>query len=375
MKNIALIVAGGNGTRLGNSIPKQYLKINGESILRKTIEKFLNCPSIDAVKVVIAKDHEELYQAATTGLKLLPFSIGGNTRQESVFNGLKDLSELSPSHVLIHDAARPFVTNDIIYNVINMLEIYKAVDVGIAPKDTIKLQGEDISTLDRSKLYQTQTPQGFHYETIYALHKHNQGLNATDDITLALDAGIKVGVANGDYKNIKITTSEDLPMQPINKVGMGFDVHKFDTENKGDFTVPICGIHIPHTYKVLAHSDGDVGIHALMDAMLGTAALGDIGEHFPPSDMKWKDADSCKLLAHVDSLIKAKGGEIQNADITIICEKPKVLKYKKEMQKKLAQVLKIDENLINIKATTTEKLGFTGRGEGIAAQAVCSIAY
>ncbi len=375
MKNIALIVAGGNGLRMGDSQPKQYLQINGVSILRRTIERFLSCPSIDAVKVVIAKEHEDLYRSAILGLDLLPFAIGGDTRQESVFNGLKDLAKLNPQHVLIHDAARPFVTNEIIYNVINMLEIYKAVDVGVTPKDTIKLNNSEISTLDRSKLYCTQTPQGFHFETILSLHEHHQGFNATDDITLALESGIKVGVASGDYKNIKITTPEDLIMNSVTKVGMGFDVHKFDTETKGEFLVPICGINIPHTHKVLAHSDGDVGIHALMDAMLGTAALGDIGEHFPPTDIKWKDADSCILLAHVDSLIKGKSGKIQNIDVTIICEKPKVLKHKNQMQKKLAQVLKIDENLINIKATTTEKLGFTGRGEGIAAQAICAITY
>ncbi len=374
MKNVALIVAGGKGVRVNAPRAKQYLSVNGANILRQSIEKFLNHPEIHAVKVVIAKGHEQDYQDAISGLEVLPFCYGGETRQESVYNGLNDLKSLNLKNVLIHDAARPFVSTQIISDVIKMLETHKAVDVGVEPKDTIKTAGATVATLDRSKLYCTQTPQGFDFATIIELHNKNVGKQLTDDITLAIEAGHKIGLVQGDYANIKITTPEDLNMH-ITKVGMGFDVHKFDTEAKGNHQVPICGILIPHDYKVLAHSDGDVGIHALMDALLGTAALGDIGEHFPPSDMKWKDADSSKLLEHVDKLIKEKGGKIQNIDLTIICEKPKVLKYKKDMQKKLAQVLEIDENLINIKATTTEKLGFTGRGEGIAAQAVCSVSY
>ena len=375
MKNIALIVAGGSGLRIGGSKAKQYLSINGKNILRVAIEQFLKNPAVDAVKVVIAKGHENEYAEATKGLSLLPFCYGGKTRQESVLNGLMDLKELNPKTVLIHDAARPFVTQEIIYNVVNMLEIFKAVDVGITPKDTIKQNDAEISLLDRSKLYCTQTPQGFDFQTILSLHSKYKSEEATDDISLAIKDNIEVGIALGDYKNIKITTPEDLAMHTVTKVGMGYDVHKFDLENQGQHLVPICGVKIPHEYKVIAHSDGDVGLHALMDALLGTAALGDIGEHFPPPDMKWKDADSLELLRHVNKLINEKGGKIQNIDLIIICEKPKVLKYKMEMQKKLAQALEINEDLINIKATTTEKLGFTGRGEGIAAQAVCSVTY
>jgi 2-C-methyl-D-erythritol 4-phosphate cytidylyltransferase/2-C-methyl-D-erythritol 2,4-cyclodiphosphate synthase len=373
VKNVVLIVAGGSGSRIGGVVPKQYLNISGKSILRTTVETFLANPQIDSVKVVINKAHEEHYKTAVQGLNLLPHSLGGDNRQRSVYNGLSDLVNVNPSNVLIHDAARPFVSTQIIDNVIEKLKEYEAVDLGITPKDTIKQIVPSNCTLDRDSLYCTQTPQGFRFKTILNLHEEYKDLEHTDDISLALKANIPVGFVYGEASNIKITTTEDLKMYNTARIGMGFDVHKFDTTEMGNNNIPICGIKIPFDYKVIAHSDGDVGLHALMDSILGAAALDDIGVHFPPSDDKWKDADSCKLLKHANTLLKAKGGIIQNIDITIIAERPRIMGFKDEMKKKISEVLQISQDIINIKATTTEKLGFIGRGEGIAAQAVCSI--
>jgi len=375
MSNVALIVAGGSGSRMSSSIPKQYQQVSGEPILRKTIKKFLAHPQIDDVLVVIGKDHEDFYNETTKGLKLLSAVIGGSTRQESVRKGLESLKDLNPDNVLIHDAARPFVSQKIITNVLSQLNKFKAVDVGVTPKDTIKQKSRKILTMERNGLYCTQTPQGFDYRIVHDLHQKYNDENCTDDISLAIMDSIEIGFVAGEYSNIKITTTEDLNMSSITKVGMGYDVHKFDLSDKANHTVPICGVHVPHEYKVIAHSDGDVGLHALMDAMLGTAALGDIGVHFPPTDNKWKDANSLNLLEHVNDLVNSHGGVINNIDITIICEAPKLIEYKDEMKKVVARTLKINENLVNVKATTTEKLGFTGRGEGIAAQAICSIKY
>lgn len=379
MKNVALIVAGGVGSRLSNDIPKQYINIAGNPIILHTIKKFLHHPEIDAVKVVIGKGHEEYYESVVADIKLLPFSHGGFTRQESVKNGLDDLLKYKPTNVLIHDAARPFVSDEIISNCISKLAEFKAVDVGVHVKDTIKTNNFEI--LDRSQLYQTQTPQCFNYNLIRSIHEKYIGEKFTDDISMAIKERVDIGFVEGDERNFKITTIADLKysefiMQQNSKlrVGIGYDVHKYKKESSVT-TIRICGVDVDSEYSVIAHSDGDVGLHALMDALLGTCGLGDIGVHFPPNDDKWKGADSVKLLDHVHSLIKNKKGVIENIDLVIICEKPKLLKYKDLMKEKLMALLSLSSSSVNIKATTTETLGFTGREEGIAAQAICSVSY
>lgn len=379
MKNVALIVAGGIGSRMGLDTPKQYIPISGKPIIIHTIEQFLKNPDIDGVKVVIAKGHEEYYYSVIGEMKLLPFSYGGETRQDSVRNGLQDLAKYNPTNVLIHDAARPFLSQDIITECISALKKNKAVDVGITPKDTIKTLSNEV--IDRNQLYQTQTPQCFDYKTISSLHEKYIGKNLTDDIALALKDKIEIAFVEGHESNIKITTVDDLKygeflmnQKSLPKVGIGYDVHKYQKVEK-QTQIRICGVDVMSDYAVIAHSDGDVGLHALMDAMLGTAGLGDIGEHFPPNDEKWRNADSMKLLEHVYDLIKKKGGKVLNIDLVIICEKPRILKYKQQMKERLMHALSLDSESVNIKATTTEKLGFTGREEGIAAQAICSIIY
>ena len=359
--------------------PKQYLKIGNKTILRKTIESFLENPAIEEVLVVIGEGHEEFYKSAIEGLKILPFTLGGKTRQESVFNGLKAIESLSPKNVLIHDAARPFISQEIISNALKELESGEKAVIPIVPtKDTSKLIENNyvIKTINRESLYSVQTPQCFSFKTIFDLHKEHNGNNFTDDSALCEYSSVKVKTIEGDNSNLKITTNQDLIManKEINStkttlIGSGFDVHSFEEGNE----VIICGTKIPFSQKLKGHSDADVGWHALTDAILGAIGLGDIGEHFSDKDEKWKNADSIKFLQYAVEETKRNNGIINNADITIICEAPKLFQYKQMMKEKTAQVLDIAASRVNIKATTTEKMGFLGRGEGIAASAVVSI--
>lgn len=377
MGTYALIVAAGSGLRLGSEMPKQYLSIAGRSILEITASKFLECPAIDGVMVVIAKEHQLLYDEAIKGLGLLPCAYGGASRQISVKNGLEALSKYNPSKVLVHDAARPMVEGSLIERVVEALDAFEAVDVKVSVPDTIKDESNLKHAIDRSNMYLTQTPQGFRFPQILALHKEFEGRDLTDDVRLAIEGGISLCAVEGARTNFKITTEEDLRMAekllenaPEVRVGTGFDVHEVA---EGPGHMPICGVLLPSKKRVIAHSDGDVGLHALMDAILGALALGDIGVHFPPDDMTWKDADSKELLRHVKKLIHDRGAEVSNVDITIMCEEPKVKPYREQMVKCISEVLEIKENQVSVKATTTEKLGFIGRQEGVAAQAVCTL--
>lgn len=382
---VALILAGGSGTRLGADIPKQYLDLGGRAVIRHAIEAFLGHPRIAAVQVVIGAADLAYYEKSVSGLSLRAPVIGGRTRQESGMKGLESLSDLSPDLVLIHDAARPFVDAATIDRVIETLQTEVAALPGVPVADTLKRgTGSPLrvgDTVDRTGLWRAQTPQGFRYDAILAAHRAAAGAELTDDAAVAEHAGIEIALVLGSEDNFKITTREDLSraerltgagMDGIRgeyRMGNGFDVHAF---GDGDRVV-LCGVEIPHDRGLEGHSDADVAMHALTDAILGAMAEGDIGSHFPPSDPQWKGAPSRVFLAHAARILSDRGGSIANLDVTIICEAPKVGPHRDAMRASLAEILGIDVGRVGVKATTTEKLGFTGRREGIAAQATATI--
>jgi 2-C-methyl-D-erythritol 4-phosphate cytidylyltransferase/2-C-methyl-D-erythritol 2,4-cyclodiphosphate synthase len=389
-KIVALITACGRGNRFnrGEGIPKQYLPLAGIPMLRHSILAFLNHPQVSDVLCVIHPDDVELYEQATIGLDLLNPVFGGETRQSSIRIGLEELIDYKPNKVLIHDGVRPFVSKRIINGILEKLESHPAVIPAIAVEDTIKKIGDGKIewTLERENLWRAQTPQGFLYQDILNSHIAFKDLNFTDDSALNEYAGIPVAIVPGSQNNFKITTEEDYDrakhMIPFliddyreeTRCGIGFDVHGFrKIENDEDNFIRLCGTEIEFDKKILAHSDGDVGIHALIDALLGAIGQGDIGEHFPPSEQKWKNCDSREMLKKVYEIIQKFSASILNIDLTIICEKPKILKYKNKMKEELSSILGISSQRINIKATTTEKLGFIGREEGIACQAIASV--
>ncbi len=388
-KTVALITTSGRGSRMGfDGIPKQYLPLAGVAILRHSVLAFLNHPKIDDVMCIIHPDDVALYEQAVLGFDLLNPVFGGETRQISVRKGLEALKEYNPTKVLIHDAVRPFVSKQIISGILEKLETHPAVIPAIAVEDTIKKYGDGKIewTLERQDLWRAQTPQGFIYEDILNAHMAFKELNFTDDAALNEYAGIPVAIVPGSQNNFKITTQEDYEraknlaaflnerVKTESRVGMGYDVHAFRKRNKDENKfIRLGGADVEFDKKIEAHSDGDVALHALMDAMLGAIGEGDIGEHFSPKDSKWKNADSLEMLKIVNNLVKKKGGNITNLDLTIICEKPKISKFKEQMRDKISKTLNIHKARINIKATTTEKLGFLGRGEAIAAQAITSI--
>ncbi|MHA1539389.1 MAG: bifunctional 2-C-methyl-D-erythritol 4-phosphate cytidylyltransferase/2-C-methyl-D-erythritol 2,4-cyclodiphosphate synthase [Alphaproteobacteria bacterium] len=385
MKTIALIVAAGKGVRLGSEIPKQYLPLAEKMILTRTLAAFLNHPQVDAVKVVIRACDKDLYATAAADFvdhpKLLSPVHGGERRQGSVRFGLESLAENTPHSVLIHDGARPFITENEIRAVIDALKNDPAVTLAVPITDTLKrVNAENVITenIDRSAVYAVQTPQGFHFSDILKAHQDFIKEDVTDDNALAEKLGLKIRIINGLKSNFKVTHQEDIArgeaylMQNKNDIrtGMGFDVHAFTT---GD-SLWLCGVEIPHTQALKGHSDADVALHALTDAILGTIAAGDIGLHFPPSDPQWKGAPSSLFLEKALSLLAEKGGVLNHVDLTIICEAPKLTPHRDMMQAKLATLLGLSLDRVNVKATTTEKLGFTGRSEGIAAQAIATVA-
>jgi len=379
---IALIVAAGSGTRLGGDVPKQYLPLAGRAVLRHSVETFLRHPAISGVRVVISAEHRALYDSAVTGLSILPPVPGGGSRQDSVRNGLESLADLRPDRVLIHDAARPFLTGDIIDRTLTALDEAPGAVVAVPVTDTLKRahahDGCVAGTVDRSALWRAQTPQGFHYADIVAAHRQAKGSAMTDDAAVAEAAGLPVKLVMGADDNFKITTADDLrraerllgtaPQEF--RVGTGYDVHRFAA---GD-GVTICGVRIAHDQSLEGHSDADVGLHALTDAILGTIGAGDLGSHFPPGDPQWRGADSARFLVHAAGLVTAKGGRIAHVDVTLICERPKIAPHRAAMVARIANILGLDDGRVSVKATTTEGLGFTGRREGIAAQAIATVA-
>lgn len=374
-----LIVAGGAGSRMQGEIPKQYLEVGSISVLRRTLNIFLSCPNVQCIKVVINPDHEELYHKAVERLEGISFTYGGQDRTESVYNGLKSYEDnlQDDDIILIHDAARPLVSHDEILSCVLEVNAHGAATVAVPVTNTLKRT--DGSYVDRDNLWSIQTPQGFHYGLIVAAHESvDKGQNYTDDTAIAEAAGHKVAFAQGSARNIKITYQEDIAMlqeltaqTPQIRTGQGFDVHSFDLSQPGP--VRLCGIDVEHPHKLKGHSDADVALHALTDALLGAIGEGDIGLHFPPSEAQWKGMDSAFFLEEAVKMLHNKGGHINNLDLTLICEAPKLGVHREAMRVRVAEICGIDSTLVNIKATTTEKLGFTGRKEGIAAQAVITV--
>lgn len=376
---IALIVAAGSGQRFGAEQPKQYLDLAGQPVLRRTVEAFRRHPKVSAVRVVINPAFRDLYDAAVAGLDLPEPVAGGASRQDSVRNGLEALADSAPGLVLIHDAARPLIDSDTINAVIAALDTHPAALAAVPVADTLK-RGDDglvAGTVDRSGLWRAQTPQGFRFPEILAAHRSAAGLELTDDAAVAERAGLPVALVPAREENFKVTTPDDLTratraldsaLSDI-RTGSGFDVHRFA---EGDH-VTLCGVRVPHTQRLDGHSDADVGLHALTDAILGALCAGDIGSHFPPSDPQWRGADSALFLKHAAELVTARGGRIAHVDVTIICERPKVGPHREAMTARVADILGMPVDRVSVKATTTERLGFTGRGEGIAAQAMATI--
>jgi 2-C-methyl-D-erythritol 4-phosphate cytidylyltransferase/2-C-methyl-D-erythritol 2,4-cyclodiphosphate synthase len=376
-ENVALIVGAGEGKRFGGDLPKQYRVLSGITILRRSLDIFIKHPQITAVHTVIHSGHHEFYKNITQGLSLPEPINGGNSRQASVLLGLENLVDTAPSKVLIHDAARPLLDKEIISRVLKALDNSPGAVPVLAVADTLKRgNGKFIdATINRKGLWRAQTPQGFRYENILAAHRQVLGEDLTDDAAVAERAGLEVAMVEGSEKNFKVTEKEDLKRAENIlsakgvRTGLGFDVHRFTDGNK----ITLCGVVIPHSYSLLGHSDADVGLHAVTDAILGAIGNGDIGSHFPPTDEQWKEASSDIFLNHARKLLAELCGHISNLDVTLICEEPKIGPYRQAMQKRISEILEISEFRVSVKATTTEGLGFTGRGEGIAAQAIATI--
>jgi 2-C-methyl-D-erythritol 4-phosphate cytidylyltransferase/2-C-methyl-D-erythritol 2,4-cyclodiphosphate synthase len=375
---VALVVAAGRGVRAGGGLPKQYRRLADRPVLAHSLAVFAQHARVDAIRVVIHPDDRMLYDEATHGLDLPEPTPGGATRQDSVRLGLESLAPLQPGRVLIHDAARPFIDAGTITRVVEALAAAPGAIPAVAVADTLKrgADGRIAATVPRDGLWRAQTPQGFRYAEILAAHRAFAGRELTDDAAVAEAAGLAVALVEGGESNFKLTTDDDfrraeavLAAQAETRVATGFDVHAF---GPGDH-VWLCGVKLPHERGLIGHSDADVALHAITDALLGTIGAGDIGQHFPPSDPRWKGASSDQFLRHAASLVAARGGRVLHVDVTIVCERPKVGPYRAAMVARLAEILGLDAGRCSVKATTTEGLGFTGRREGIAAQAACTV--
>ncbi|HXI87162.1 MAG TPA: bifunctional 2-C-methyl-D-erythritol 4-phosphate cytidylyltransferase/2-C-methyl-D-erythritol 2,4-cyclodiphosphate synthase [Parvularculaceae bacterium] len=387
-ETIAIIVAAGRGARAGAGGPKQYRDLAGRSVLARSAAAFLEHGGVDRVRVIIHPDDDDLYRAAMDGLlahpKLLAPVHGGAERQDSVRLGLESLEDAAPATVLIHDAARPFVDAGTISRVIAALETSEGAIAALPVFDTIKRAAGSShpsieATVPRDDLWRAQTPQGFRYRAILAAHRAATGKVLTDDAAVAEAAGMKVALVAGSPDNMKITQAEDFGMAEILlgrkahmqefRTGHGYDVHAFEPGE----AVILCGVKIAHTAKLKGHSDADAGMHALTDAILGAISAGDIGDHFPPSDPKWKGAPSRVFLEKACDLVRKRGGAVTHCDVTLICEAPRIGPHRQAMREALGAIMKLSPNCISVKATTTEELGFTGRREGIAAMATATV--
>lgn len=379
MKVGAVVVAAGTGSRAGGEKPKQYQMIGGRPVVWWALKSFCDHPAIAHIQPVIGAGQDDLFAGASTGLAVEPAVTGGETRQESCRRGLAALIRHGITHVLIHDAARPFVSADLISRVIAGLQKHQSAIPGLAVADTIKKapRGTIERTIDRTGLWTVQTPQGFAFEAICAAHEQARAAgqsSLTDDAAVAELAGLEVAIIPGEPQNRKMTTAADLAAAdrelssglnalPDIRTGMGIDIHPFA---EGDH-VMLCGVAIPHTHRLAGHSDADAALHALTDAILGAIGEGDIGTHFPPSDMQWKNAASSIFLQKAVELLAERGGKVGNVDIAILAEAPRISPHLAAMKTRLSELLGIAQGRIAIKATTTEKLGFVGRGEGITA--------
>jgi 2-C-methyl-D-erythritol 4-phosphate cytidylyltransferase/2-C-methyl-D-erythritol 2,4-cyclodiphosphate synthase len=379
----AVVVAGGRGFRAGGEIPKQYRTIAGIPVMRSSLALFAGHEALAAVQPVIHGDDRGLFEQQSAGLAVLPPVLGGATRQGSVRAGLEALAAHQPDIVLIHDAARPFASPVLVSRAIAAAAEHKAAVPGLPVSDTVKkvdANGRVAETLDRSQLVTVQTPQAFAYPLLLDAHRKAAaaGLDDfTDDAALAEWAGIAVSVFPGETANVKLTTAEDFARAEADRLlacgdvrtGSGFDVHAF---GDGDH-VMLGGVRIPHERGVVGHSDADVALHALTDAILGALADGDIGQHFPPSDPQWRGASSDRFLAFACERVRARGGLIAHLDVTIVCETPRVGPHREAMRQRMAAIAGIGVERVGVKATTSETLGFTGRSEGLVAMATATI--
>ena len=403
----ALIVAAGRGRRVGGPLPKQYRTLQGRAVLGHSVLRFAAHPRIDRVRVVIDPADRPLYddavrESAAAGKLLAPVA-GGASRQDSVRLGLESLAKAPPDRVLIHDGARPLVAAAVIDGTLDALDAHDGAVAALAVSDSLKraVPGGALAVVTgavpRENLWRAQTPQGFRYQAILDAHRAAAGGALTDgtaagggvltdDAAVAAHAGLTVALTAGDEDNLKITTEQDFSRAERimaaqgaraaaaetareTRVGMGFDVHRF---GPGDHLM-LGGVAVPHERGVIGHSDGDVVLHAIVDALLGTIAAGDIGTHFPPSDEAWRDADSTRFVAHALALLEERGGRLCHVDVTLICQRPRIGPHRPAMVARLAAVLGLAPDRVSLKATTTEGLGFTGRGEGIAAQALATV--
>lgn len=379
----AVVVAAGQGLRAGGEIPKQFRRIAGETLLARALSAFAEAPDVTFVQPVIRPDDVDLVRRLTNGMNVLEPVAGGATRQASVRAGLEALVSCSPDIVLVHDAARPFASASLITRAIEAAKKTGAAIPALPVTDTVKRidsTGTIEATLDRNSIRLVQTPQAFAFPALFDAHRRAlaQGRDDfTDDAALAEWAGIKVSVFAGEPGNIKFTTPEDFARaEAIQSAGLGdvrtgsgLDVHAF---GPGDH-VTLGGIRIPHVQALIGHSDADVALHALTDAIFGALADGDIGAHFPPSDPQWRGASSDRFLTFAVGRVRTRGGRIAHLDLTIVCEAPRIGEHRDRMRANIANLAGIGIERVGVKATTSEKLGFTGRGEGIAAYATATI--
>ncbi len=370
----ALIVAAGSGSRMGGDLPKQFRPIGGKTVIAHAVDALASHPSIDAVRVVVGEGQQELADNALGGRDVGELITGGAERADSVRAGLE---AIEADFVLIHDAARPFCPHAVIDRLLAALDDAEGVVPILPVNDTLARAGSMLGeAVDREGLARVQTPQAFHFRRLVEAYGRWDGPSPTDESTVMRVAGRNVAVVEGDSLLEKLTTAADwqraeswLHSRLVPRSGLGFDVHAF----AGDGPIAMGGITVPHDRGLAGHSDADVVLHSITDALLGAAGCGDIGQHFPPDDPRWKGADSSIFLAHAAALVRRAGGTIDSVDCTVICEEPKVGPHREAMRSRVAEILEIAVNLVSIKATTTERLGFTGRREGIAAQAVANI--
>ena len=383
VKVAAVVVAAGRGLRAGGDLPKQYRLILGEPMIRPSLAALARHNGISAVQPVIHGDDAALFKAAVAGLDLLPAVHGGASRQASVRAGLQALERHRPDLVLVHDAARPFASDALITRAISAAGTSGAAVPVIAVADTVKTvdaTGYVTGTIDRGHLRMVQTPQGFGFASLLDAHKRATAAGRddfTDDAALAEWAGLKVTTFEGEAGNVKVTTNDDFSRAEVAKLaalsdvrtGFGFDVHQF---GDGDH-VTLGGVRIPHGRGLSGHSDADVVLHALVDAILGALSEGDIGVHFPPTDARWRGASSDRFFAFAVDRVRARGGRIAHIDVTIVCEAPRIGPHRDQMRTRIAELAGIPIERVGVKATTSEKMGFTGRGEGMAAFANATV--
>jgi 2-C-methyl-D-erythritol 4-phosphate cytidylyltransferase / 2-C-methyl-D-erythritol 2,4-cyclodiphosphate synthase len=377
-RNVALIVAAGKGVRAGGAIPKQFAPIAGVAMVARAVDAFAAHPAVDAIYVVIGDGQHEQLDTALAGREIAGAVVGGFNRIDSVCAGLETIAADGGAElVFIHDAARPLLPQAVIDRLIAALESAPCAVPVLPVNDTLALSGDALGdVVDRSALVRVQTPQAAHFDAAMTSHRLWSGGVATDDAQMFRAGGFKVATVQGDIMLEKITHADDFALAEarlgaglISRTGLGFDVHRLEA----GLPLWLCGVAVPYTHGLAGHSDADVALHALADAIFGAIGAGDIGDHFPPSNPQWKGADSAKFLEYARDLVDQRGGIIDHVDVTIICEMPKIGPYREAMRARLSELLRIEMTRVSVKATTTERLGFTGRGEGIAAQAIATI--